>query len=105
MMGRSGGGAVTTSNLGTLSAEMTTHDAKDAITHVERTTTNTTKTNKDVDTAARWLADAHVEDASFTYEEEQAVLRRIDLRVLPLLLGAYFFQQVRVVRACLSPMS
>lgn len=75
---------------------MTTHDAKDAITHVERRTT-TTKNNKDVDTAARWLANVHVEDTAFTYEEEQAVLRRIDFRVLPLLLGAYFFQQVRAI--------
>lgn len=80
---------------------MTTHDAKDAITHVERATT--TRPNKeDVDTAARWLADAHVEDTAFTYEEERAVLRRVDLRVLPLLLGAYFFQQVRAVQTCLS---
>jgi hypothetical protein len=33
-------------------------------------------------------------DNSFTYEEERAVLRRIDFRILPLLLGAYFFQQL-----------
>lgn len=96
MVGRSGGGAIATSYP---SAEMKTHDAKDAITHVERTTT--TKPNKDVDTAARWLADAHIEDAAFTYEEEHAVLRRIDFRVLPLLLGAYFFQQVGGIRICL----
>ncbi|KAL4932383.1 putative MFS transporter [Aspergillus undulatus] len=31
---------------------------------------------------------------TFTPEEEKKVLRRIDLRVLPLLLGAYFFQQL-----------
>jgi hypothetical protein len=43
--------------------------------------------------AAEFLAD-HDGETSFTYEEEQAVLRRIDLRVLPLLLGAYFFQQL-----------
>lgn len=42
--------------------------------------------------AAEFLA-SH-EDTSFTYEEEKAVLRRIDSRVLPLLLGAYFFQQL-----------
>lgn len=42
--------------------------------------------------AAEFLANH--EDLSFTYEEEQAVLRRIDMRVLPLLLGAYFFQQL-----------
>jgi MFS family permease len=33
-------------------------------------------------------------DVTFTYEEERAVLRRIDTRVLVLLLGAYFFQQL-----------
>ncbi|GAB1318253.1 Allantoate permease [Madurella fahalii] len=33
-------------------------------------------------------------DSSFTYEEEKSVLRRIDFRLLPLLLGAYFFQQL-----------
>ncbi|KAL3474288.1 major facilitator superfamily domain-containing protein [Aspergillus californicus] len=33
-------------------------------------------------------------DHSFTPEEEKKVLRRIDLLVLPLLLGAYFFQQL-----------
>lgn len=42
--------------------------------------------------AAEFLA-SH-DDTSFTYEEEKAVLRRIDSRVLPLLLGAYFFQQL-----------
>ncbi|KAF2202031.1 MFS transporter [Delitschia confertaspora ATCC 74209] len=31
---------------------------------------------------------------SFTLEEETHVLRRIDYRILPLLLGAYFFQQL-----------
>ncbi|KAJ9149497.1 Thiamine pathway transporter THI73 [Pleurostoma richardsiae] len=43
--------------------------------------------------AAEFLA-AHGDNTSFTYEEEKAVLRRIDLRVLPLILGAYFFQQL-----------
>ncbi|KAL4918726.1 major facilitator superfamily domain-containing protein [Aspergillus aurantiobrunneus] len=33
-------------------------------------------------------------DRTFTPEEEKKVLRRIDFRVLPLLLGAYFFQQL-----------
>lgn len=42
--------------------------------------------------AAEFLA-THGE-TSFTYEEEKRVLRRIDFRVLPLLLGAYFFQQL-----------
>ncbi|KAL6238469.1 hypothetical protein BDW75DRAFT_227903 [Aspergillus navahoensis] len=43
--------------------------------------------------AAQFLATTTV-DRTFTPEEEKAVLRRIDLRVLPLLLGAYFFQQL-----------
>lgn len=67
-------------------------DNKDDITHVEHATP--VQNAQKVDTAAKFLADAHVEDASFTYEEERAVLKRIDFRVLPLLLGAYFFQQL-----------
>ncbi|KAH9863627.1 hypothetical protein J1614_009559 [Plenodomus biglobosus] len=67
-------------------------DTKDAIQHVEHTAP--VHNIEKPDTAAQFLANAHVEDASFTYEEERAVLRRIDLRVLPLLLGAYFFQQL-----------
>lgn len=42
--------------------------------------------------AAEFLA-SH-DEVSFTGEEEKAVLRRIDRRILPLLLGAYFFQQL-----------
>jgi hypothetical protein len=45
---------------------------------------------------ARFFADAENADTagSFTVEEEKLVLRRIDRRVLLLLLGAYFFQQL-----------
>ena len=64
----------------------------DTITHVEHSTT--TQNIKKADAAAKFLANTRVEDAAFTYEEERSVLRRIDFRVLPLLLGAYFFQQV-----------
>ncbi|KAH7390920.1 major facilitator superfamily domain-containing protein [Phaeosphaeria sp. MPI-PUGE-AT-0046c] len=64
---------------------------KDAITHVERTPNNATAK---ADAAARFLETTRGADATFTYEEEKAVLKRIDLRVLPLLLGAYFFQQL-----------
>jgi hypothetical protein len=74
---------------------MTTHHETtkdDAITHVEHSTA--TPNIEKADAAAKFLANAHVEDAAFTYEEERSVLRRIDFRVLPLLLGAYFFQQV-----------
>ncbi|KAF2846928.1 MFS general substrate transporter [Plenodomus tracheiphilus IPT5] len=67
-------------------------DTKDAIEHVENAAPAHNIEKPDL--AAQFLANAHVEDASFTYEEERAVLRRIDLRVLPLLLGAYFFQQL-----------
>lgn len=42
--------------------------------------------------AAEFLA-SH-DHTSFTIEEEKAVLRRVDARILPLLLGAYFFQQL-----------
>ena len=74
---------------------MTTHHEtpkEDAITHVEHSTP--THNTEKADAAAKFLANAHVDDAAFTYEEERSVLRRIDFRVLPLLLGAYFFQQV-----------
>jgi hypothetical protein len=42
--------------------------------------------------AAQYLAQ-HGE-VVFAYDEEKAVLRRIDMRILPLILGAYFFQQL-----------
>jgi MFS family permease len=67
----------------------TTNENKDAITHIEQTSQP-----QKVDAAAKFLETTQNIDASFTYEEERAVLRRIDLRVLPLLLGAYFFQQL-----------
>ncbi|CAG8972961.1 hypothetical protein HYALB_00008321 [Hymenoscyphus albidus] len=37
---------------------------------------------------------AHDENVYFTVEEEKRVLRKIDMRVLPLMLGAYFLQQL-----------
>lgn len=43
--------------------------------------------------AAQFLATVN-EDRTFTDEEEKAVLRWIDCCILPLLLGAYFFQQL-----------
>lgn len=42
--------------------------------------------------AAQFLAQ-HGE-VVFDYEEERRVLKRIDARILPLILGAYFFQQL-----------
>lgn len=46
------------------------------------------------DKATEFLASHGAGDTSFTHEEERHVLRRIDLRILPLILGAYFFQQL-----------
>jgi hypothetical protein len=44
--------------------------------------------------AVEFLESHANEETSFTYEEEKAVLHRIDKRVLLLLLWAYFFQQL-----------
>ncbi|KAH9894530.1 MFS general substrate transporter [Xylariomycetidae sp. FL2044] len=44
------------------------------------------------DKAAQFIAE-HGE-VTFDYQEERKVLRRIDKRILPLILGAYFFQQL-----------
>ncbi|AEO68507.1 uncharacterized protein THITE_2118047 [Thermothielavioides terrestris NRRL 8126] len=46
------------------------------------------------DKATEFLQTHGAGDTSFTYEEERQVLRRIDARILPLLLAAYFFQQL-----------
>lgn len=43
--------------------------------------------------AAQFLASVG-EDTTFTYEEEKRVVRRVDFRVLTILLLAYFFQQL-----------
>ncbi|KAF7591561.1 hypothetical protein BBP40_001441 [Aspergillus hancockii] len=50
--------------------------------------------NKGKEKAALFLATVDEGERSFTPEEEKAVLKRIDRRLLPLLLGAYFFQQL-----------
>lgn len=44
--------------------------------------------------AVEFLTSHATEETAFTYEEEKAVLRRIDKRILVLLLWAYFFQQL-----------
>ncbi|KAI4617877.1 uncharacterized protein J4E88_004097 [Alternaria novae-zelandiae] len=67
---------------------------EDAITHIEHSNPTPAQKVEKADAAAKFLANAHVDDASFSYEEERAVLKRVDYRVLPLLLGAYFFQQL-----------
>ncbi|KAF9891125.1 hypothetical protein FE257_005061 [Aspergillus nanangensis] len=74
------------------------NDPQDAITAADNPNPTATKYSKDAneilkEKAAQFLANTD-EDLSFTLEEEKAVLRRIDRRVLPLLLGAYFFQQL-----------
>ena len=44
--------------------------------------------------AAEFLASHANGQVTFTWEEEREVVKRIDRRVLVLLLGAYFFQQL-----------
>ncbi|KAI0096915.1 MFS general substrate transporter [Nemania sp. FL0031] len=44
------------------------------------------------DKAAKFISE-HGE-IEFSYDDERAVLKRVDMRILPLLLGAYFFQQL-----------
>ncbi|KAL2417632.1 putative transporter [Exophiala dermatitidis] len=66
-------------------------DSKDAITHAETIIPLPPVEQKDK--AAAFLSEVD-EDPGFTYQEEKDVLKRIDYRVLPLLLGAYFFQQL-----------
>jgi hypothetical protein len=59
---------------------------EDTITHVEHSAPVAAHNITKVDVAAKFLANAHVDDASFSYEEERALLKRVDYRVLPLLL-------------------
>lgn len=59
---------------------------EDAITHIEYSSSPSAHKVEKADAAAKFLANAHVDDASFSYEEERAVLKRVDYRVLPLLL-------------------
>jgi hypothetical protein len=44
--------------------------------------------------AAEFLATHGGEQVTFTWEEEKKVIKRIDRRVLVLILWAYFFQQL-----------
>ncbi|KAK7742422.1 hypothetical protein SLS62_010730 [Diatrype stigma] len=63
----------------------------DTITPVKEALNKAT-VSSNADKAALFIAQ-HGE-VSFDYAEERQVLRRIDTRILPLLLGAYFFQQL-----------
>lgn len=69
-----------------------TADTADAITPVAETSERIHAVSSQADKAAQFIAE-HGEVA-FTYEEERSVLKRIDMRILPLILGAYFFQQL-----------
>ncbi|KAI0895479.1 MFS general substrate transporter [Annulohypoxylon nitens] len=66
-------------------------DGADTITPVENPD-RTHAVNSRADKAAQFIAE-HGE-VTFDYEEERRVVRRIDIRILPLILGAYFFQQL-----------
>ncbi|KAI5927300.1 major facilitator superfamily domain-containing protein [Camillea tinctor] len=68
------------------------NDHADAITPARERTARAPIISSDADKAAKFIAE-HGEVA-FDYEEEKRVLKRIDMRILPLILGAYFFQQL-----------
>ncbi|KAJ8122541.1 hypothetical protein ONZ43_g1294 [Nemania bipapillata] len=60
---------------------------------VARTTPKTTPTTTVLaDKAAKFISEHGA--IAFSYDDERAVLKRVDMRILPLLLGAYFFQQL-----------
>ncbi|KAI0169856.1 MFS general substrate transporter [Hypoxylon sp. FL1284] len=67
-------------------------DTADAIMPVASTSEPAPAISSHADKAAQFIVE-HGE-VTFTYEEERAVLKRIDMRILPLILGAYFFQQL-----------
>ncbi|KAI1768125.1 MFS general substrate transporter [Hypoxylon sp. FL1150] len=67
-------------------------DTADAIMPVAETSERVHAVSSQADKAAQFIAE-HGE-VTFTYEEERSVLRRIDMRILPLILGAYLFQQL-----------
>lgn len=64
------------------------YDSKDVISaHVERAQPEPARSDP-IDLLA------HDANVYFNVEEEKRVLRKIDMRVLPLMLGAYFLQQL-----------
>ncbi|KAK2790365.1 hypothetical protein FQN52_005633 [Onygenales sp. PD_12] len=89
------------------SADNSTPGPEDSIAHIEKVPVEEPSSNKAPvepagtpakrdhvgEKAAQFLANVQ-EDRSFTFEEEKKVVKRIDYRILPLLLGAYFFQQL-----------
>ncbi|KAI1641367.1 major facilitator superfamily domain-containing protein [Biscogniauxia mediterranea] len=76
----------------TTSSPATGHDHPDAITPATEQATRAPVISSEADKAAKFIAE-HGE-VTFDYEEEKRVLKRIDMRILPLILGAYFFQQL-----------
>ena len=71
-----------------------TTSTQDEISPVQNQEQNHRPTRATRSKAVEFLENHANEETSFTYEEEKAVLRRIDKRVLLLLLWAYFFQQL-----------
>lgn len=73
-------------------ASETVRPGDDTITPVQHTSENAPKLGVKADKAADFIATHGI--TTFDYEEERRVLRQIDMRILPLILGAYFFQQL-----------
>lgn len=73
-------------------SDKTQAQAVDTADVIEPVRENQSIAGKDGEKAAQFLAQ-HGE-VVFDYEEERRVLKRIDMRILPLILGAYFFQQL-----------
>lgn len=69
-----------------------TAEAGDKIATAPPVTEQAERQNVLSEKAAEFLAaHGHV---TYTYEEEKGVLKQINWRVLPILLGSYFFQQL-----------
>lgn len=70
------------------------NDNKQDTTFTEFVTSDPITTDTKRDKALEFLVAADSGNVDFDPDEEARVLRRIDYRVLPLILGAYFFQQL-----------
>jgi hypothetical protein len=69
-----------------------TNTRADEITHVAEQGHPNGKPRREK--AAEFLTSHGEDQSSFTFDEEKAVVKRIDRRVLVLILGAYFLQQL-----------
>jgi len=74
------------------SAAPTAVQDPDTISPAAPTSNNAPPATVLADKAAKFIAE-HGE-IEFDYEDERSVLKLVDRRILPLLLGAYFFQQL-----------